>query len=87
MNYTPKILYISSANFSEGPGAIGWLHVKSLQEAGFDVDVLTLYRQPEHLDFIYLKRNKTFFDRFVQKVKNIFRLRRPEAPYMFFYKK
>lgn len=34
-----------------------------------------------------LKRNKTFFDRFVQKVKNIFRLRRPEAPYMFFYKK
>ena len=57
MNYTPKILYISSANFSEGPGAIGWLHVKSLQEAGFDVDVLTLYRQPEHLDFIYLKNS------------------------------
>jgi glycosyltransferase involved in cell wall biosynthesis len=87
MNSTPRILYISSANFSEGPGAIGWTHVFNMRKSGLDVDVLTLYRQEEHPDFMYVKEGISFYDRLKNKLKSILGLRKTDAPYVFFYKK
>ena len=85
----PRILYISSANFSRGPGAIAWTHVSHLREEGYDVDVLTLNYQVEHPDFLCvygrsiisrIKRRINYF------IKSHLRKKLPESPYFFYYK-
>lgn len=84
----PKILYISSANFSRGPGAIAWTHVSHLREEGYDVDVLTLHYQEEHPDFLCVY-DKSIISRVKRRakyfIKTHFGKRLPGSPHHFFY--
>ena len=86
MNQEPRILYISSASPVKGPGAIGWLHVTKLKEAGYDVDMLTLYKESSLPQVLYV-RNRGFWTRLKEWIKYKFGKNLPGAPRFFFYKK
>lgn len=81
----PRILYISSASPKEGPGTIGWMHFSRLKEAGFDIDMLTLYKEPKMPDIMYLRG---LLSRYLDGLKRkFFGKKALGLPYSFFYKK
>jgi len=82
----PKILYISSASPVRGPGAIGWRHVKNLKAAGYDVDMLTLNKEPLCPDVLYIKK-ETYINKIISRIIKLFFVRLPERPHYFFYRK
>lgn len=81
----PRILYISSASPVNGPGCIGGQHFSKLKEAGFDIDMLTLYKEPMMPDVLYLRG---LFFRYTDSLKRrFFGKKAMGLPYCFFYKK
>lgn len=90
MKSKPTILYISSASPIKGPGAIGWRQVCQFKDLGYEVDMLTLYREPSIPEIMYVKdREKK--DPLLYRIWNtiIKKISRHELgiPYYFFYKK
>ncbi len=86
MSNKPRILYISSASPVRGPGVIGWGHVKNLRAAGYDVDMLTLFKEPSLPEVLYIKKD-SFTNRFLTRLKKRLFVRLPGRPHYFFYKK
>lgn len=86
MKNKPQILYISSASPVKGPGAIGLEHVRLLKEAGYEVDMLTLYKEQSVPDIMYVK-NRGLLTRLNEKIRRTFIIRLPGRPHCFFYKK
>lgn len=89
MNPNPHILFISSANPLKGPGRIGLNMYQQLQNAGLDVDMMTIYPVEKYPDIIYVKKNakRTIWERVKNKIKKVFGRTLPGDPYCFFYKK
>lgn len=88
-----KILVISSADPTIGPGVVGLEHFNALKRGGFDVDFLTKYPVKGHPEFISVIDEKpkaaTFLEKLYKLVKHrITRLIHPQkANYWFFYRK
>lgn len=85
MDVKPRILYISSASPVKGPGAIGWKHVTKLKQAGYNVDMLTLYREPSLPDVKYIKDKVGL----AEKIRKYFLFRfnlLKGSPHYFFYR-
>jgi glycosyltransferase involved in cell wall biosynthesis len=89
-----RVLIISSANPTKGPGVVALNGYNALKKYGHEVDLLTLYQVKDHPDFIsvynYLEEGKRYF--FIE-VKNKFnrlfrRLKiRQSYEHCFFYRK
>lgn len=94
----PRILIISSADPTIGPGVLASDYYKAYKSQGYVVDLLTLYRCEQYPEFLYVyeKRPKNkYIDKLVQNpldtIKNSIRYRLgkpvyPFYPYFFFYK-
>jgi len=85
MSNKPRILYVSSVSPVRGPGVIGWGHVKDLRAAGYDVDMLTLYKEPSLPEVLYIKKDN-YTNKILTRLKKLF-LRLPGRPHYFFYRK
>lgn len=58
----PTILLISSANPTKGPGIMSLNTYSAFKKAGYDIDLLTLYKCKDCPDFLYVyDKNKLFF--------------------------
>ena len=87
MNDKLHILYISSASLVNGPGTASRGHISLLKNGGYDVDVLTLYREPSLPEVMFVKK-KSIAIKFVDIFKRFFlRKHFPGYPHYFFYKK
>ena len=85
MSVKPRILYISSASPVKGPGTIGWGHVRLLKEAGYEVDMLTLYKEPDMPEILYV-HNKGWLQTLGRRImKRLSRKKLPGEPHYFFY--
>lgn len=58
MKENPKILYISSADPTVGPGVIAMDHYNALKQNGAEVDFLTLRRVKNNTEIKYIYENK-----------------------------
>lgn len=96
----PKILIISSADPTRGPGVLAADYYEAYKQQGYDIDLLTLYSCPSHPEFLYVKQMhygfRGFFDKYssniIQRLRNrlrtIFNLPQyPIGEHYFFYKK
>ena len=85
-NDSYRILLISSASFTKGPGIIAMNIYDALREQGCYVDILTLYQEPllPEAKYIYKKESRlnNFFFRLCKKFSN-----HPKEGYYFFYQK
>lgn len=94
----PKILILSSADPTKGPGVLATDYYDAFKEQGFDVDVLTLNYCEPHPEFLYVQKPKSLSSRIRAKIKyNLKRLYRlyltlfhgfllrPEDGHAFFY--
>ena len=87
MSVKPRIIYISSASPVKGPGTIGWGHVQLLKEAGFEVDMLTLYKEPTLPEVLFVQNNGKLRMWGRKIINRFFRKRMPDQPHFFFYQK
>jgi glycosyltransferase involved in cell wall biosynthesis len=97
MNKKPKILLISSANPTIGPGHMGMDFFNAFQLYGYDIDFLTKYDVKGHENILYVYKTppknlfakfRPILSRFYQVLKNWMGLiTYPLAGYSFFYKK
>ncbi len=83
-----KVLYISSADPTKGPGAISMNHYNALREAGFKVDFLTLSKVPSQSEIKYIyEQAPSKFHNFKYKVfKKFFSYDKSEDHNFFFLK-
>lgn len=97
-NGKPKILILSSADPTKGPGVLAADYYDAFKEQGFEVDVLTLNYCEAHPEFLYVQNPRLLSSRIRAKIKhNLTRLYRlyltlfhgfllrPEDGHSFFY--
>lgn len=94
----PRILIISSADPTIGPGVLSANYYDAYKSQGYEVDLLTLNKCVTRPEFLYVRDNTTFVGRFVTMAKFIIRrlynvlssvrhqrLSAPKSGYGFFY--
>lgn len=85
-NSKPRILYISSADPLKGPGAIGMSHYLEFRDAGYHIDMLTLYPVYGYPEILYVNRSP-LWDKINNKLSRLLGTALPRSSYQFFYKK
>ena len=80
-----KILIISSANPLKGPGVLAIDMYKALKDADVEVDLLTKFPVDDHPEYLFVKKELSFFTRVERKIRNY--LLRPHPGHCFFYRK
>lgn len=81
-----RILLISSASLTKGPGAIAMNIYDALCEQGCEVDVLTLYQEAAFPKAEYIYKKESRIKNFIFRVYHKLR-KQPKDGYYFFYKK
>lgn len=66
----PKILIISSANPTSGPGVLANDSLTAFRQMGLEADLLTLNRIDIHHDFLYVQDNLTFWGKLRHKISS-----------------
>lgn len=94
----PRILIISSADPTIGPGVLASDYYKAYKSQGYEVDLLTLYRCEQYPEFLYVfekRPQKRYIDKLIQNpfetIKNSIRYRLglpvyPLGSYLIYYK-
>ena len=91
----PKILIISSANPTSGPGVLANDSLTAFRQMGLEADLLTLNRIDTHHDFLYVQDNLTFLGQLRHKISRLhpyylrqrfFNNLQPKGSYGFFYR-
>lgn len=85
-NNSSRILLISSASLTKGPGAIAMNIYDALCEQGCEVDVLTLYQESAFPKAEYIYKKESCIKNFIFRVYRKLR-KQPKDGYYFFYKK
>lgn len=62
----PTILLISSANPTIGPGIMSLNSYSAFKKAGYDIDLLTLYKCKSNPEFLYIYDNTTLLFKIVK---------------------
>lgn len=93
-NEKPRILIISSANPTKGPGVVALNGYNAFKDYGYEVDLLTLYQTEGNPEFLSVYncqegKNRNFLMKIENKVNRIFRQLniRQNSEYCFFYRK
>lgn len=81
-----RILLISSANPLKGPGTIGMDVYWAFQDAGCEVDFLTLYQVESYPNIKYIYKKQSKWHNLLYKLERKFSLK-PADGYYFFYRK
>ena len=89
-NIPPRILFISSANPLVGPGIIGMEQYQQFKNAGFEIDMMTLYPVKDHPEILYVyekKKEPSIWKKIKNKYHRLTNTTLPGIPYFFFYRK
>ena len=81
-----NILLISSAPLTAGPGAIAMNIYNTLCDEGCNVDILTLYKEPDYPQAKYIYKRKSRINGFLFKLRRKF-WSKPKDGFYFFYHK